>query len=251
MVKTPKIIRTITTTKGDATYTIYDLLKEIKCRPAIWQVGHIDHAIRSIFNDNWRSIAEVLVPQFQQVDEVEQKAIILNLKNVFQKLKDDLWLFQKYKQNGDKRYRLYNFGRHMDFVLQDRGLKLEEVYSQEELNEMDLFERRFKQTYIPESLKTGNLQEEMLELIEPSDRFMETEGSQVFSNNSYEPMVYCNDGNDFASVAPSDGMYRKQKRKVKDADQAFFDSLKPWLRKMTPAQKLDFKIEFLQCLKKY
>ncbi|XP_065372167.1 uncharacterized protein LOC135964040 [Calliphora vicina] len=246
MVKTPNIVRTIKTTKGDASYSVYDLLNEVKCRPNIWQVHHIDHSDRTEFNNSWRSIAGILVQHFQQLDEDEQNTITTNLKNVYAKLKCDLMLFIKYKKANDKRYRLFNFGRHMDFVLQDRGLKVHEVFSQEELDEMDLFERRFKQTYVPKRLNNINS-----ELTDPWSFMVNETEEQPFSNNLSEPIPHCNDGTDMGEIAQYNGAYRRQKRKPKDADQAFFDSIKPWLRKMTGAQKLDFKIEFLQSLKKH
>lgn len=162
-------------------------------------------------------------------------------------MKKDLTLFLNYKKNGDKRYRIFNYGYKMAYVLQDRGMKLEDVFSQEEINEMKMFEKRFKQCYGTKNAKEFNMEDEY-------------DHSNIKENIENEEPKICYNNYD---ITPEEGniipeksynlnrAYEKQTRKPKDADQAFFDSLKPWLRKMNGEQKLDFKIKCLQTLKKY
>lgn len=145
----------------------------------------------------------------------------------------------KYKKSGDKRYRIYNYGRRLEFVLQDRGFKLEEVFSQDELEEMDLFERRFKQSYAPKIYKCSNVEKACS---------TENESSlceQILLNET------SNNNNQYYDGVIKNVQYKKHTHMTKEPEQAFFDSLKPWLRKMNEAQKLDFKIELLESLKKY
>ncbi|KAM7364007.1 uncharacterized protein ACRADG_000701 [Cochliomyia hominivorax] len=256
MVLVRSVIRNVKTSKGDASYSTYDMLEEIRSRPSIWKISSVAHMDRTEFANSWRSVLEALIPRFRELNENEQIKITVDMRKYYSRLKNELILTIKYKQEGDKRYRLFNYARNMDYVLKDRGIKLEEVFNQDELNAMELFEKRYKECYATKALNKNNNKTEILQQNndspngnnEASDEIMEMEDAEMYSQYSYDPaMHYQETANPYHRDTHKSGEIRK----AKDADQAFFDSLKPWLRKMNPTQKLDFKIQFLEILKKH
>lgn len=153
--------------------------------------------------------------------------------------------------------RLYRYTRRFEFYLNMRGITLDQVGTPEEFEEIDEIERK--------SCQQLNCKE-----IKNVKKKMNTDNDQCVSDNenaddsAFDPAVFCEstttpdpntqkfDYEDMEQNYVYDTMeFVNAENNFEDADQDFFDSIKPFLNKLSEKDMLDFKIEFLEILKKY
>lgn len=172
------------------------------------------------------------------------------------------------KESGNTKAPLYRYTRDLEFFLKSRGLNIENVASKQELEELD---RRMSKRNLPNPRKIRKVIDlsvdrkkvkidhvkNNLELTKPIVQDCQVVPT-VQDDNSVDIGNICN-GNSFKhnyrQELPQYNTVKVKQLVVQsaddDADQAFFDSLKPTLCKLNDSQKLEFMIQVLKVLKKY
>ncbi|XP_065372028.1 uncharacterized protein LOC135963942 [Calliphora vicina] len=253
--------RGLSTSRGVVTFSMCDLLKEIKIRPVLWDKDHVNRMNRFM---DWHDVVRTLVPYFDELTIEEQNEHTSQVLALWKRTTNVLMKSLKIKNSGDPKYRPYRYAHHMEFYLNNRGVTLDELGTPEEFEENEEMERRRCEK--SNKLKAKNIK--VSKLIKPTSNVEENFERQDYGNHSknilpddssYDPILFCEtttqDG--FNTTQPvyefgdSNSNNFECYNEEEDPDQDFFDSIKPILNKLNGAQMLDFKIEFLECLKKY
>lgn len=167
----------------------------------------------------------------------------------------------KIRQTEPNPPRLYRYTRHFEFYLNIRGITLDQVGTPEEFEEIDEIARESYEKLNATDIKEGNdkttktnndvnggtvSNKENINdrAFDPAELYESNTIQDVNANKmDYEEMEHNHvyDTMRFVNV----------ENEFEDADQDFFDSIKPFLNKLNEEQILDFKIDFLEILKKY
>lgn len=174
------------------------------------------------------------------------------------------FLMKSIKNSGSPNYKPYRYTHHLEFYLNYRGITLDEVGTPEEFEQNDEIERKrdAKNILKAKRLKRVNA------LKKPKERGIQDLSKHLLPNDkSYNSMHFfettqncfnsknldCESGdlevNNYNQNALS--FQCNGYDDIEDPDQDFYDSIKPIISKLNGAQKINFKIAFLESLKKY
>ncbi|XP_037806365.1 uncharacterized protein LOC119600289 [Lucilia sericata] len=243
--------RCLTTSRGVVVFSIYDYLKEIGIRPALWDKDHVNRINRFM---DWDDVVRSVVPYFDELPTKEKQELNLEMIKLWKNITNLLMRTIKIKNSGDPKYRPYRYAHHMEFYLNNRGISLAEVGTPEEFQENDEIGRKHS-----EKRKKLKARKEKKILKNMVDQVEQDNSNNILPDvSSYDPMLFCetttrdlNTTEHVYDYPVYDSNSFESDYEEEDPDQDFYDSIKPFLTKLDRAQMLDFKIEFLQILKKY
>ncbi|CAG9853855.1 unnamed protein product [Phyllotreta striolata] len=218
------------------------LLREVEKRPLLWDKWHEDFKERLKKNIAWTEVCEVLFDDYNNMEESQQKIKMVEATSKWRHVRDNFLRSEKKqleaKKLGLKRIAPYLYSRQLQFLR-----KTFKIEGQEDPLTVDT---------LPEEDSTLNAtgdEEDTLffEELKPL-RWSPVSSDSRDCQSSSKKRKRRNDADErLANYQEGD----TQKFENYNDDHAFFMSLLPMVKMLNTDEKLQFRIDVLQLLKKY
>ncbi|XP_075145004.1 uncharacterized protein LOC142220033 [Haematobia irritans] len=200
--------------------------KAIGDRPILYDFrpeGRTD-GVRGRMHEGWLEVANLVIPNFKDIPDEEQTSIVNNrLKPRWKATKEQIRKAHRLEKSGDPNYKPYAYMEENNFYIKM-------------LNGEDKRAPAVEKPKPPVEVKRNHIS---LSVLAPM--FLDEYDEQVETNNQWgHQNAYTGNGTELATTTYYD-----------ETDWAFFESLIPSVCEMDENQKIDFKIELLQIVKKY
>ncbi|KAM7364008.1 uncharacterized protein ACRADG_000702 [Cochliomyia hominivorax] len=227
--------KTLKTSRGFIIYSVIEFLKEIGNRPVIWYKEDINRTNRLMA---WHDVIRCFVPYFDDLSIDEQNELFLYFRKNWKNITNAL--MKSIKFIDEPNYRPYRYAKYLEFYLNNRGITLDDVGTPEQFRQIDemekIHEEQTKRKYKKQDVKENDANHS------EEQNNHQTKGTNPYQTTYEQGETVYESSNTNISYSTTEDI---------DADQDFFDSIKPILKKFNDDQLLDFEIEFLDILKKY
>ncbi|XP_034665443.1 uncharacterized protein LOC117899502 [Drosophila subobscura] len=234
-----KVLRTA---GSNLRYSMYEFIDAVHKRTIIWERRHANFHNRELRDQAWQQIGQELCKNFSSASDAEKNEIVKTLMKRWKNTRDSYLRVYRMRQSGkDVVVRAsYIYEQELSFLL---DVKTETEDDEEPLKEETKLSPKRKRLCTQRTARKRRSSEEET-LTEPlTASNVSSLPNNLHSmlgdldNSTHPELPSCTN----ASAPPS----------TTDADQAFFDSIKPHMQRMNADQKLDFQIEVLKILRNF
>ncbi|EDW38245.1 GL12487 [Drosophila persimilis] len=253
-----KVLRTA---GANLRYSMYEFIEAVHKRTIIWERRHPNFHNRELRDQAWQQISQELCKNFATASDAEKNEIVKTLMKRWKNTRDSYLRVYRMRQSGkDVMVRAsYIYEQELSFLLDVKTETDDEEEPLKEETKSPCKQKRIcaqrtakkrrcseeKTTDLPAATNSSlpnNLHSLLGDLSGTADNSTHPECGATPAKRSVTPF-----SGDFASFtnvsAPTSA--------APDADQAFFDSIKPHMQRMNADQKLDFQIEVLKILRNF
>ncbi|SPP84023.1 uncharacterized protein LOC117586598 [Drosophila guanche] len=250
-----KVLRTA---GSNLRYSMYEFIDAVHKRTIIWERRHANFHNRELRDQAWQQIGQELCKNFSSASDAEKNEIVKTLMKRWKNTRDSYLRVYRMRQSGkDVVVRAsYIYEQELSFLL---DVKTETEDDEEPLKEetkLSLKRKRLctqrtarkrrssEEETITEPLTASNvssLPNNLHSLLGDLDNSTHPDSIASSAKRPATPFTADSASWTNASAPPS----------TTDADQAFFDSIKPHMQRMKADQKLDFQIEVLKILRNF
>ncbi|KAH8277152.1 hypothetical protein KR026_006371 [Drosophila bipectinata] len=232
-------------------YSMYEFIEAVHKRSIIWERRHPNFHNRELRDLAWQEIGQELCNEFEEASEPEKQEIVRTLLKRWKNTRDSYLRVNRLRQSGEEVARAsYIYEKELSFLL---GVKAETDEDEEPIKEEpNVPVKRRRLPASQRSLKKrrrSSGQETDQETSSPQTENLNLlldDIPPVFSENGTPPGDPNINTSSTSSCAPT-----STSTSFSDPDQAFFDSIKPHMKRMCADRKLDFQIEVLKILRNF
>ncbi|XP_022222844.2 uncharacterized protein LOC111074396 [Drosophila obscura] len=251
-----KVLRTA---GSNLRYSMYEFIEAVHKRTIIWERRHANFHNRELRDQAWQQIGQELCKNFAAASDAEKNEIAKTLMKRWKNTRDSYLRVYRMRQSGkDVVVRAsYIYEQELSFLL---DVKTETDDEEEPLKEETKSTPKRKRLCAQKTPKKRRSSEEETAATSVSSlpnnlhSLLDDLNCTTADNSTHpecgaslaKPAVTPFTG-DFASCTNASAPTSANT----DADQAFFDSIKPHMQRMNADQKLDFQIEVLKILRNF
>lgn len=250
-------------------YSMYDFIDAVKKHHIIWDREHENFHNRELRDQAWQQIGLQLCKNFDVASGAEKLEIAKTLLKRWKNTRDSYLRVNRLRQSGEEISRAsYIYEKELSFLL---DVKVEDEKTLKEEPKPCAKRKQFRilRAPIKRQRESENNQSTIVDAIPETvanthtlsndgqhttlDTFNCTTNTSTCPGNggthnykSEQTTTFAQDTNGTSSINPLSTVPADP-----DPDQAFFDSIKPDMQRMSSDQKLEFKIEVLKILRHF
>ncbi|XP_030571998.1 transcription factor Adf-1 [Drosophila novamexicana] len=234
-------------------YSMYDFIDAVKKHHIIWDREHENFHNRELRDQAWQQIGQQLCKNFEAASGAEKQEIAKTLLKRWKNTRDSYLRVNRLRQTGEEVCRAsYIYEKELSFLLdvktEDEEAPKEEQKKRKQFRILRTPNKRRRASDNPgttqdneATLAVDGLHSVLDTLNYTTDASTPAAKSETSSSYALELNCANSSAAHPAAAAAADP----------DPDQAFFDSIKPHMQRMSSDQKLDFQIEVLKILRHF
>ncbi|KAH8307544.1 hypothetical protein KR044_000769 [Drosophila immigrans] len=247
-------------------YSMYDFIEAVKKQNIIWDREHENFHNRELRDQAWQQIGLQLCKNFEDANNGEKQEIAKTLLKRWKNTRDSYLRVNRLRQSGEEIVRAsYIYEKELSFLL---DVKAEEDETTLKSDPKAFAKRkpfRMIRTPVKRRRESGD-RERAVDVVEaptepePESPALLEDGMQITLdtlNCTPSSSTLAQNCKRYSSseVLQDTNVARSSSSAITsadpDPDQAFFDSIKPDMQRMSSDQKLEFKIEVLKILRNF
>ncbi|XP_017866285.1 PREDICTED: uncharacterized protein LOC108615927 [Drosophila arizonae] len=235
-------------------YSMYDFIEAVKKHHIIWDREHENFHNRELRDLAWQQIGQQLCKNFEVSSSAEKQEIAKTLLKRWKNTRDSYLRVNRLRQSGEEIGRAsYIYEKELNFLLDvkaedDTDSQKDEPKKRKQfrISRTPVKRRRASENPAPEQDNETTLAEDSVNsVLDHLNYTTGTDATLPVAKGTDTSSSYTAELNS-SSALPATAISADP-----DPDQAFFDSIKPHMQRMSSDQKLDFQIEVLKILRNF